>query len=79
MKMADVSWNHTTLDMTLYTLEVNPDTHVIYVEGDDEYDEHIGLTIAQAEDLIINLAVRLAELYEAQATQTEEADESRGI
>jgi len=77
MKMVDVSWNHTTLDATLSALEINPDAHVIYVEGDDEYDEHIGLTIAQADDLIIKLAVRLAELYEAQATQTKEADASR--
>lgn len=76
MKMPEVSWNHVTIDTTLYKLDENPDACVIFVRGEVEYDEHIGLTIAQAEYLLVAITDKLNEIAKVQA---EEADESRGI
>ncbi|WP_427050407.1 hypothetical protein [Paenibacillus sp. TC-CSREp1] len=63
MSAVNVSWNYHDIDTTYDYMEKNADACVLYIEGDPEYNEHIGLSAAQAEYLIVDLRNMLDKLY----------------
>lgn len=63
MSGVSVSWNYHDIDTTHDYKEKNAEACVLYIEGDPEYNEHIGLTASQAESLIVALRNMLDKLY----------------
>lgn len=63
MNDVKVRWNFSDVDTTFDNVRNDDDACAIYVEGDPVYDEHIGLSVNQAEGLIVELRTKLDELY----------------
>lgn len=69
MSAVDVSWNYHDIDTTYDYMEKNEDACVLYIEGDPEYSEHIGLSAKQAESLIVDIRNMLDKLYAKEAAE----------
>jgi ribonuclease BN (tRNA processing enzyme) len=65
--VAVVSYNFHDIDTTAERLRENSEECVIFIEGDEEYNEHVGLTASQAEQLIADSRRYLDELYVKEA------------
>lgn len=63
MNEVNVLWNYHDLDTTYEYMEKNADADVLYVVGDPDYREHIGLSAMQAETLIVDIRNMLDKLY----------------
>jgi len=63
MSEVNVSWNYHDINTTCDRLEKDADACVLYIKGDPEYKEHIGLSAAQAETLIVDIRNMLDKLY----------------